>query len=403
MLVRTMRRRQSLSLTENGASAFNTSGNDLVDLFALAGAMRGRSESEISSMYIRALNVNEELAVKLAFYTRDVRGGLGERRVGRIMLKTLASVRPAVVRENLNLIPEYGRWDDLMVLMDTPVENDVVELIRNVLESDVLSMNSGGNVTLLAKWLPSVNASSFAVRNRAMRLCNLLGMPFGEYRRTLSSLRSYINVTEVRLSSKDYGKIAYPAVPSLAMMRYRNAFFRNDGERFGAYLAAVKEGTAQIHAGTLYPYDIVEKYMWYDSKMDEVLEEQWKALPEYAVDGSFLVMADVSGSMYGRPMATSVGLAIYFAERCKGPFENCFMTFSSRPRLVEVKGQSLYEKIQGVMAADWQMNTNLQAAFQLVLDSAVECGLSASDMPKTIVVISDMEIDYCTDARDWGF
>ena len=224
-----------------------------------------------------------------------------------------------------------------------------------------------------------------------------------EYRKTLSGLRRYLNVVEVNMSSKNYDDIVYSEVPSKAMNNYRRAFMRNDEERFSEFLNKVESGEEKINSSVLYPYDIVEKYFYGSSVEDRVLEEQWKALPDY-VDGenNFLVMADVSGSMSGRPMATSVGLALYFAQRNKGAFANTFMTFSSRPELVEIRGDTLIEKLRYIYNASWQMNTDLEAAFRLVLYTAVKYGTPKEEMPDSIVVITDMEFDSCV-LGNWLF
>ena len=393
---------QNYTLTENDALAFESTKSALVDLFAIAGAMRERDDSEIIDKFAKAMAEDNLLATRIAFYTRDVRGGLGERRTGRLMLHYLAVNYPAIFRKNLEYIVDYGRWDDLVYLLkDMP--DDIVMIIKKQLEQDLKDMADNKPVSLMAKWLPSVNTSNYETVKMGRYLAKELGMSEKQYRKTLSSLRRYINVVEVNLSAKRYEDIIYPEVPSLAMNRYRKAFKRNDEERFDDYLQKVSTGEAKINASVLYPYDIVEKYLYHVNGVDPVLEEQWKALPNYVEgENKFLIMADVSGSMYGRPMATSVGLSIYFASRNKGPFANHFMTFSAEPKLVEIKGNNLYEQIRYIIRAEWGMNTNLEAAFRLLLYTAVKHKVPKQDMPQSIVVITDMEIDACT-SPDWTF
>ena len=207
----------------------------------------------------------------------------------------------------------------------------IVPLLYEQLIKDIQNKKSGESISLLAKWLPSINASNADTIKKGKYLAKCFGMSEKRYRKTLADLRAYLDVVEVKMSADRFNQIDYGSVPSKAMNNYRKAFLRQDEERFNAYLAQVAKGKANINASVLYPYDIVEKYLS-GGAYDEVLEAQWKALPDY-VDGDkrFLVMADVSGSMYGRPMATSVSLAIYFAQRNKGPFANTFMTFSNRP------------------------------------------------------------------------
>ena len=401
-LLKYLKKEQNYTLTENGALAPNSTSNALTDLFSVAGALRGAKEDRIIEKFAKAMAEDHLLAVKLAFYTRDVRGGLGERRTGRLMFRYLARYYPDIFARNIRYIAEYGRYDDLIdLLYEAP--DLITELIADQLKDDIGNMKEGRPVSLLAKWMPSINTSD---RKRVLKgryLAKKLGMSEKEYRRTLSSLRKYLNVCEVRMSAKEYAPIVYQEVPSKAMNIYRNAFRRNDPERFGEYLSGLANGETKVNASVLYPCDIVEKYLYQGNGKDVLLEEQWKALPDYVEgENSFLVMADVSGSMSGRPMATSVGLAMYFAERNKGPFANTFMTFSARPELVTIKGKDLFEKIDFIRNASWSMNTDRKAAFELVLHTAVKYHVSRDEMPSSIVVITDMEIDFCG-TRDWTF
>ena len=409
-----MNRETTKKLTENGATAFSSTGvSSLLDLYATVGGMRAR-QSDVANKFNACYNEDPLLATRLMFYTRDVRGGLGERDSFRSMLKQLSMHHPDVVAKNIDKIPFYGRWDDLFVLKGTPAEAAMWVLLRDQLNADLENMRAGKPISLLAKWMPSINASS----KEKIKLANIIAKNFGltpaKYRKILSTLRDYLNVLETRMSKQEWNKITYNQVPSRAMTKYRKSFYRHDEDRFTQYISDVKQGTETIKAGTLYPYDIVEKYMGkgcydydYDYgrrvSIDDVLEVQWKALPNY-VEGeeNVIVMADVSGSMSGRPMASSVGLAIYFAERNSGPYKDMFMTFSSNPQFVKLKGESLAEKIANAQSADWGMSTNLESAFMKVLKVAIENHVPAIEMPKAIVVISDMEIDSCA-SRNWSF
>lgn len=402
---------QSRTLTENGASAMNTAGAGAVlDLFAVSGSLRSRPET-VDAKFAAALAEDRLLSAKLAFYTRDIRGGLGEREAARRMFRILAVQYPDIMRRNLALVPEYGRWDDVIGLMDTPVCDNAVLMIAEQLSKDLNAMKEGRSISLLAKWMPSVNTSSEATRRAARRLAKALGMSERTYRKTLAALRSYLNVTEVRMTEKDYENIEYASVPSYAMRNYRQAFRRNDAKRFGEYLASLEKGETVIRAATLYPYDIVEKYTnshgWgsvLNCAPDPVLEEQWKALPNYIEgENNFLIMVDVSGSMIGRPIATSVGLGIYFAERNKGAFRDTFMTFTSTPKLMKVSGSTLHAKVQSVFAAGVGYNTDLEAAFDLVLRTAVKNRIPQEEMPVSLIVISDGEIDRLRSQTHWGF
>ena len=406
-----MNRETTKKLTENGATAFSSTGvSDLLDLYATVGGMRAR-QGDVASKFNTSCSEDLLLATRLMFYVRDIRGGLGERDSFRSMLKQLSMHHPNVVAKNVDKIPFYGRWDDLFILKGTPAEAAMWVLLCDQLNADLRNMRAGKPISLLAKWMPSINASS----KEKVKLANIIAKNFGlapaQYRKIVSALREYLNVLETRMSKQEWDKITYNQVPSRAMTKYRKSFYRHDEDRFTQYISDVKQGTETIKTGTLYPYDIVEKYVdcgyyAYDGRripIDDVLEAQWKALPNYIEEEeNIIVMADVSGSMYGRPMASSVGLAIYFAERNSGPYKDMFMTFSSNPQFVKLKGASLAEKVANAQTADWGMSTNLEAAFMKVLKVAVENHVPATEMPKAIVVISDMEIDSCASCN-WSF
>ncbi|MBQ6149132.1 MAG: DUF2828 family protein, partial [Oscillospiraceae bacterium] len=397
-----IKKEQNYTRTENDALALDSTRDALTDLFGISGAMRERSEDEIRMFFARAMAEDNLLATKLVFYTRDVRRGLGERRSGRIMFRYLAENYPDIFKKNLEFIPDYGRWDDLIDLLDYAPE-PIMEMIAKQLMEDIENCRAGKPISLMAKWLPSINTSNKETVKKGRFVAARLGLSEKEYRKTLSALRRYLKVVEVDMAAKHFGDIDYSTVPSKAMNNYRRAFMRNDEERFSQYLEKVSRGEAKINASVLYPYDITFKYLYGNTGEDRVLEEQWKALPDY-VEGEnrFLIMADVSGSMSGRPMATSVGLALYFAERNKGTFANTFMTFSAKPELVTIQGNNLFEKINSIRNSAWDMNTDLEAAFNLILYTAAKYHTPKEEMPTSLIIISDMEIDRCI-SKDWLF
>lgn len=379
----------SVTPTKNGGRALSTTGDKLLNLFAVLGALRSRP-TDVIDKFDAAFRENADLATRMAFYGRDVRGGLGERAVGRLMLRELALLYPEVVVANLKNIVEFGRYDDLFVLFDTECEDAMVEYVKMQLVSDWKHMKSNQHVSLLAKWMPSINASSEHTKALAHRFVKALNTTPREYRKTLSALRKYIDVTEVKMSANKWTDIDYKAVPSNAMANYGSAFARHDYEDFNRYMDAVKSGNVKINVATLYPYDVIETM--YGNR--DVAEAQGKALPNYVEgDNNFLIMADVSGSMIGRPMETSVGLAIYFAERNHGVFANKFMTFTDIPKIVDVTGDDLFEKYCSV-TDHVGYNTNLEAAFDAILSTAVRTKCPQADLPKALVIISDMEIDH---------
>ena len=375
-----MREESKWTKTENGADAKNTTDSALLDMFAMIGSMRTRSENEIIQKFEMAFQEDPLGAMRCLFYARDIRGGLGEKRVFRVLLPHISVRHTEELRDNIRFIPEYGRIDDFYSLIGTPLEEKMWEIVRYALSADKASMEEGCPCTLLAKWLKKADASSPNTRKLGIYTAKKLGMSVYDYKRLCVKLRRYIDVVEQRMSANEWDTINYPAVPS-------------SQERFDEYLNKVQSGEKKINSATLYPYDIVEKIL-YGHEDSKVLEAQWDNLPDY-VDGDVnaVVMADVSGSMRGRPMATSIGLAMYFAERNKGAYHNLFMTFSGNPQFVTVKGDTIIQKINFISKAEWGMNTDLEKALLKILDVAIENHCSQKEMPKSLIIISDMEID----------
>lgn len=408
-LLRGLKTEENKTYTENGAQAYRSTLDDLVNFFSVAGALRGRANEEVKALFIKAMAEDELLATKALFYTRDIRDGLGERKTFQTLLNYLGNNYPNIARKNIALVPEFGRWDDLYCLLGTPVEKDMWTLLVKQFKQDLWNYRNDKPISLMAKWLPSTNASNKQTRELGELTAAKLGMNISKYRKTMAKFRKHLNVTEVDMCSNQWSNIDYPAVPSIAMKKYRNAFNRQDEYRFEQYLDKLKSGDTKINAGTLYPYNILEAYgisTWGRNlatmnAYDEVLEQQWKALPNLVeTDDNILIMADTSGSMSGRPLNTSVGLAIYFAERNRGAFANHFITFSREPRLVELKGNSLYDRMHSVPSI--VENTNIEKAFDLVLNTAIDNQLVQEDMPKAIVIISDMEFDRIHENSRYG-
>lgn len=389
--------------TENGAVALNTTSDARLDLFGTIGALRDADENRITTLFSEAYAQDKLFATKIAFYARDIREGLGERKTFRTIIRYMAEHHPEALRPNLDLIGVFGRYDDLYELIGTPLEDDMWKVMKNQFEEDWKNILTGNSaISLLGKWIKTADASSPKTRKLGILTAHKLGYSVFEFKRMVRSMRKRIGVVESLMSAGKWTEIKYPEVPSRAMMIYRRAFVKHDPDGFSEFINKADKGEVKINASTLYPYDIVEKIL-YGRENNKVLEAQWKALPDYIEQGTnALIMADVSGSMCGRPMATSIGLAIYFAERNTGAYHNLFMTFSSNPQIVTLKGETLRQKINNVEKADWGGNTNLKAAFEKVLDIAEENNVSQEEMPKAIVVISDMEIDYCGD-KNWSF
>lgn len=342
----------------------------------------------------------------------------------RVVMKHLVESNPEMVIPVINLIPEYGRYDDLWCLLDNEESAKVVyQIVDKQLKEDWDNMNAGKPISLAAKWCPSCNASSKKTKEYGKKLCKALHMSEREYRKALSKLRKYLDVVEVKMSNKDWSEIKYEAVPSRANLIYNNAFLRNDEARRREYLGKLEKGETKINASTLFPHDIVHKYTirygWKYSinQKDATIEALWKALPDTVNGcGNTIVVADGSGSMTTQvdrsssvtALEVANALAIYFAEHSSGQFKDKYITFSERPQIVDFSNvTSLHDKLQIALAHDECANTNIEKVFDLILDTAIKNRMKQEDLPQNILIISDMEFDSCATCGDnrssWDF
>ena len=411
-MLRLLKQEANYTRTENGALTLGTTGSDCLDLFAAIGALRRESDEAIVMRFIPAYVEDPDTAMKLLFFARDIRGGLGERRVFRVIFSWLANNAPGSVRRNLQYVAEYGRYDDLLSLMGTPVEEEMLDIVREQLDADRKALAEDRPVSLLAKWLPSVNASSAETVKAGKKIAKALGMSEAEYRKVLTALRAKIRIIENDLREKDYS-FDYAKQPSRAMFKYRKAFLRNDGDRYQAFIRSVTEGKAALHADNVSPYELVEPLLQYgwnrsDSFMKALTPEEkdalnatWASMPDFGGEEDALAVIDTSGSMYwtGRPLPASVALSLglYFAERNKGAFRNHFIEFSARPQLIEIKGETFADRLRYVASFSEVANTNLEAVFDLILRTAVKNRVPQEQLPAKLIIISDMEFDMCVD------
>ncbi|MEG2116322.1 MAG: DUF2828 family protein [Clostridia bacterium] len=389
----------NITYTENGAVTYLSSNSALVDLFSTIGALRVANEQEIIDRFEMAFAEDRTIAMKILFFARDIRGGLGERRVFDIILKHLANAYPESVEKNVNLIAEFGRFDDLLQLLRSPCERQALEVIETTLKADKATETP----SLLAKWLPSINTSNKDAVANGCYIAKKLGLSNVEYRKLLVALRAKIRIIENNLREKNY-TFDYAKQPSKAMFKYKKAFLRNDLDRYTDFMRKVESGEAKLNVGTLYPYDIVRNCMAEKvSKAEKgVLDTTWKRLKEsIQVDDNALAVIDGSGSMYdeGRlsPIEIAISLGILFGECNKGDFKNSFITFSEKPQLVEIRGEDIFQKVQNVMAYNDCSNTNIQKVFELILKTAVKHKLPQSELPSALYIISDMEFDEGVD------
>ena len=404
------------TFTENGGITHKTTTSDLLDMFAMGAAMRKRSDEDVILMWRKAYAENPVYALKCLFYIRDVRGGQGERRFFRVCMKDLAKQDYQAAKRNLEYIPEFGRWDDLYLFVGTKLENDVFRLMKRQLALDVECKTP----SLLAKWLKSENTSSQESRELGNKTRMAFGMTHKQYRKTLSILRERINIVERLMSENRWDEIEFDKIPSRAGMIYKNAFARRDIIK-AKYAAFAKDENTKVNASVLYPYECVaEAYKairpgWYGYKLPDaddtnrlMINKYWDNLTDYFNGASFngLAMVDTSGSMTGTeasaPINVATSLGIYCAEKAKGPFAGHYISFSSRPQLIAVEGVDFVDKCYHIIKTDLCENTNIERAFDMLLNTAIQHKMSQADLPENIIVISDMEFDQATGNYSWG-
>lgn len=407
MFLEDLRKEENLTYTENGALTNRSTNSYCLDLFATIGALRNAEDNEIISRFIKAYTEDNNMAMKILFFARDIRGGLGERRVFRSIWKWLSLHEAESVRKNITNVPEYGRFDDLLSLLGGPCEKDMLSFIKEQLDKDLAALKIGESVSLLAKWLPSVNTSNKDSVKTAKKLAKALGFSDTEYRKVLVSLRAEIKLMENYLRDKDYS-FSYEKQPSKALYKYRLAFLRNDRERYSAFLEKAEKNPSVMNTGTLTPYDVVAPIINKDKERVVIskwerrsMDVTWKALPDYTGAENALVVVDGSASMYWYgeyiPAAVAQSLGIYFAEHNKGCFHNHFITFSENPRLIEVKGKDIVEKLRYCMSFNECANTDLQRTFDLILNTAIQNKAKQEEIPEKLYIISDMEFDGCVE------
>ena len=405
-LLRNMKKETNYTHTENGAITHKSTLNKVLDMFAMGGSMRNRRDDDVINMFKSAYEEDATLALKCLFYLRDVRGGAGERRFFRVCIKWLAGMHPDEMKNLIGLVPTYGRYDDLFVLFNTRLEKEMMEYIEWVITQN--------KDHLVYKWMPSINASSKESKERGRKFARQFGVTERQYRKLLSEGRKNCHLVETLMSQNQWDQIAFDKLPSRAGLLYKNAFMRREEtkERYAAFMSDTK---TKVNAGVLNPVEIAHQILnnrWNTPSSTErqAWQKYWDNLKDYynGREEPGIAVVDVSGSMTGTPMEAAVSMGAYIAERGKGPFQNHFITFSADPELVEFTGVDIYDKFMRAVRADWGMNTNLEAVFDMLLKTGLRNHVPDADMPKTIYIFSDMEFDrgiICNDSRaynPWG-
>lgn len=395
----------NISITENGAVGLNSTSNALVDLNFAAGSLRGKPE-KTKEMFKKAYNENNVLAMQWLFFARDIRQGMGEREITRNILAWLQWKHPDVANKVICLLPEYGRWDDVVYMMEFSSTRDkAVDLIVEQLKEDIQNMQKGDKISLLCKWLPTLSASNSTSRMRAFDLAKRIGLKPADYRKMCSKMRKYADVLEGKISNNRWEDVNYSAVPSQANIKYAKAFQRHDAVRYLKYIEEVNQGKNKINAGALMPYEIVHNYLKdgslskYKESVDNTLESLWKSLPQIKCNA--MVMLDGSASM-----GTSVGnsrvtckdiassLAIYMAQNVTGPLKGKFMTFGQYPQIVDISEcKTLLDCLNVTREHSDTRNTDIYRAYKGLADMAVKYKLKQEELPERIIVLSDMEFD----------
>ena len=403
-----MYKRKEKSYTENGATAFKTSGKELLDFNFSITSMRNWDWDRIIAEYAKVFYEDPRIAVKYWFYCMDCMEGLGERNISKAIMHWMVLNHPEIVEKVMDNIPEYNRWDTFIMLADPQFNNNAklrekaIHIIEHQLVIDLKNIPANKLISLLGKWMPSENASSKNTKRLARQLQEDLRIKPRTYRRMLSALRGYLKVVECDMSANNWGNIEYEHVPSKANLNYSNAFMRHDEERRQEYLASLKKGETKINAKVLAPYEIVNKYEingYRNKPYDEALELMWKALPQYQMN-DVLVIRDGSGSMTDRCIGNTTcldvatSLAIYAAEHNSKAWKNKFITFSSKPEFVDMsKWSTLRDKLVYCTTFNDCSNTDIYKTMKLILDTAIKNRYKQSQMPKTILIISDMQFD----------
>ena len=428
-----LKKMNNFQLTENGAVGYKSTGNLLTDLNFRVSSMRNWISTADMDLFVQAMDEDLEYAIKWLFFARDVRGGMGERDSFQKFYMKYAECYPREARVTMALIADFGRWKDVIDIINMDVADNLggMDLVKDTFFADIKNCMLGKPISLLAKWMPSINASNKA-RRQANRFIKNFGLSCEQYRKMLSKLRAYLDVTEVKTCGNRWGEIDYNRVSSNANKRYTNAFKKHDGERYNEHCVKALNKSAnpdvKMHASVLYPHEIWGKYVKElesvlynrysisrrqpsDSvEMNNALEAMWQNLADLGDCGNTMVVVDGSGSMTVKnkynimPINVSRSLGVYFAERCKGEFKNILMEFSSKPSLIDLnKCNTLKDKVIEMSKYDDCTNTDIEKVFMLILETAVKSKMVQSDMPDRILIVSDMEFDAATSKTKFGW
>lgn len=434
------------------------------------------TRNELKEKIEKSYAEDKLLTLKLLFYMRDIRGGQGLRdafKIGfkHLLFKEIENKNEFELLHFLKLVGHYGRFDDLLFFLDL---NDVVDefiinsIIKPQLENDLAVANlvkveiengadleeavgkvlseHGKDLTLLAKWLPSNNASSKKTKYLARKIARTLGLSNKEYQKTLVTIRKVLNLVETKLSERKFDEVDYSKVPSKAMKKYKKAFENRDGVRYKGYLETLtrqlanpnevssEEVKVKVNTQALLPHEIVgefvslitqkfystpnkgemvrlnsiKTYMETEKEQESKLAKaQWVSyvndLREKFNDlPSFIPVLDASGSMSmssslgkSNPFEFATTLSIMLSELNNEYWKNKILTFSKSSKFIDIgESTDIFERFVNLMANRVPaLSTDLGKSFDEVLDHAVKNNIPVEDMPKALVVLTDMNFN----------
>ena len=402
-----LEKNQNMTTTTNGDVAFKSTLNANLDMFGSLSTLKYSQDDKIKHAFLKAFRENENIAAKLLFFMRDIRGGEGIREAFRTAFSYLIELDADLALKLLPFIPTYGRWDDLVAIYDLTADVNAKQAIMRIIDeqlgNDYVALKNNEPVSLLGKWLPSINTSSAKSRRLSNEIANRLDMRPVDYRKFLSKLRKHIDILETHMTNGDY-TFDYSKLPARALANHTKAFLRNDDVRYKEFLQSLKTDVSNLteKAKTLYPYEIYAKAFRGNTEDSQLANALWDSLPKDEIKSKFIVVVDTSDSMgVGIPMSinhrvsdVANSLGIYAAERLTGPFKNKFITFSNRPEFVTLKGKTLKEKAYEVKYASWQMDTNIERTYNLILEASK--GADPEDYIENVLIVSDMQFNRCS-------
>lgn len=397
--------------TTNGALSHSPDSGRMLLFFR---TVRDTSEEELNRFILSSWDESPEDTLKLIFHLRNCRGGKGEKKQGINAVKWLQRHAPHTFSDNIKYLPEYGYYKDLLSFLETnnvishgSDEKIIFKIICDQFNEDWKLYTEGNknSISLVSKWIPSEGGSHDKKFHTTKKFCYILGINRKEFRQRLSLLRNHLNVVEKKMCSKEWDDIDFSKIPSIALHRYAKSFQKHTPQLYQEFLDKVNKGETKMNTARLQPHEIVSYYLQQNS-IDNDVETRWKQykkqLKEKIKLKNILPIIDVSGSMYSgsgkvSPIDVSLSLGLIVSDLSEGRFHNKWINFSSKPSLKDISGDTLRQQLDNLKNdGDWGMSTNYEAVYDLILNVAETFGLTQSQLPDAVLVLSDMQFDQCT-------